>query len=157
ARRQQLDGHWAINTNRPPIESNDIEVTAMSLRALQLFMPPTRRAETTKAVERARAWLVSATPMDTEELAFRLLGLAWAGAPKAPIGDGAGELAAAQREDGGWAQRERGGSDAYATGEALVALQESGALAPADRTVRRGLAFLLATQFEDGTWFVESR
>lgn len=156
ARRQEPDGHWAINTIRPPIESNDIEVTAMSLRALQLFMPPTRRSEMTKAVERARAWLVNATPMDTEELAFRLLGLAWAGAPKTAIADAARELVAAQREDGGWAQRERGGSDAYATGEALVALQESGALAPADRTVRRGLAFLLATQFEDGTWFVES-
>jgi ankyrin repeat protein len=156
ARRQEADGHWAIQTLRPPIESNDIEVTAMSLRAIQLFAPPTRRAEFGKAVDRARAWLTGAVPMDTEQLAFKLLGLAWAGAPKTVIADAARELAAAQREDGGWSQRERGGSDAYATGEALVALRESGAAAATDTAFRRGLAFLLSTQFEDGTWFVES-
>src|SRR4051794_6379282 len=44
-RRQQPDGHWPILTIRPPIESNDIEATAMSLRALQLFAPPTQRAD----------------------------------------------------------------------------------------------------------------
>jgi len=157
ARRQEPDGHWAVSSVRPPIESNDVEVTAMSLRALELFAPPTRRAETTRAVARARAWLERATPMDTEELAFRVLGLAWAGAAKPAVADAARELAASQREDGGWAQREHGVSDAYATGEALVALRESGAATAADPVVRRGVAFLLGTQFEDGTWLVESR
>ena len=157
ARRQEVDGHWAVQTLRPPIESNDVEVTAMSARALRLFAPASRRAEFDKAVDRARAWLVNATPVDTEELAFKVLGLVWSGASRSAIADAARELAAAQREDGGWSQNERRGSDAYATGEALVALRESGAVAAADPTVRRGVAYLLSTQFEDGSWFVDSR
>jgi hypothetical protein len=156
ARRQQADGHWALQTLRPPIESNDIEVTSMSMRALQLFAPPSRRGETAKAVERARVWLENAVPMETEELVFKLLGLSWAGARKPVISAAAEELLAAQRDDGGWSQSERRASDAYATGEAIVALREGG-VAATHPAIRRGVAFLLRTQFEDGTWFVESR
>lgn len=48
-------------------------------------------------------------------------------------------------------------SDAYATGQARVALAESGAMPPADPAFKRGVDFLLNTQFEDGSWFVKSR
>jgi hypothetical protein len=48
-------------------------------------------------------------------------------------------------------------SDAYATGEALVALHESGAVRQGDPAVRRGVEFLLRTQLEDGSWLVRSR
>jgi len=56
-RRQAPNGQWPIQTIRPPIESNDIEVTAVSLRALQAFAPPAQRAEYAKSVERAAQWL----------------------------------------------------------------------------------------------------
>ena len=46
--------------------------------------------------------------------------------------------------------------DAYATGEALVALQAAGATA-SDPVVRRGIEFLVRSQLEDGSWFVQSR
>ena len=49
------------------------------------------------------------------------------------------------------------GSDAYASGEALVALRESGAVPVTDRAYRKGLEFLLRTQIEDGSWIVETR
>ncbi len=49
------------------------------------------------------------------------------------------------------------GSDAYASGEALVALRESRAVEPTNRAYRRGLEYLLHTQIDDGTWIVESR
>ena len=48
------------------------------------------------------------------------------------------------------------GSDAYATGEALVALRESGASAANERAYRKGLEFLLRTQIDDGSWLVET-
>src|SRR5213079_94651 len=48
-------------------------------------------------------------------------------------------------------------SDAYATGEALVALRESGVVATSDRAYRTGLAYLLRTQIDDGSWIVETR
>jgi ankyrin repeat protein/cytochrome c len=156
-RRQAADGHWPILTIRPPIESNDIAVTALSMRALQLFALPSRRAEFDEAVDRARRWLTRARGVDTEERAFRLLGLTWAGAPKDTVAVAARDLLAAQRADGGWGQTPAMGTDAYATGQALVALRESGAIAPAAAAYRNGLEYLLRTQIDDGSWIVESR
>ena len=65
----------------------------------------------------------------TEERAFRLLGLSWARRAAADHSKRrARNLLATQRADGGWTQLdERQLTDAYATGEALVALRESGA------------------------------
>jgi ankyrin repeat protein/cytochrome c len=156
-RRQASDGHWPIVTLRPPIESNDVEATAVAMRALQIFAPPSRRAEYAEAVGRAREWLTTASASTTEERAFRLLGLAWAEASRDAIEAAARDLLASQREDGGWAQTDRMGSDAYATGEALVALRESAGVPAGDRRYRRGLEYLLRTQIDDGSWFVETR
>jgi squalene cyclase len=62
-----------------------------------------------------------------------------------------------QRADGGWSQREAAGSDAYATGTALVALHQAGGLGTAASAYRRGLAYLLASQLDDGSWRVRTR
>ena len=156
-RRQASDGHWPINTIRPPIESNDIQVTVTSMRALQRFAPPAQQGEYQASVDRARAWLLHAHAADTEERAFRLLGLSWAHAPAAAVQQAAADLLSVQREDGGWSQTATMGSDAYATGEALVALAESGAGNLDNRAYRRGLEYLLRTQIEDGSWMVETR
>ena len=156
-RRQSADGRWAVQTLRPPIESNDIEVTAIATRAIQAFAPPTRKAEFAAAVDRARRWLTSASGDETEERAFRLLGLHWATASADVVAQAAKELLAGQHEDGGWAQAPGMTSDAYATGQALVALAESGSATLANRAYKKGIEFLLRTQAEDGTWFVESR
>jgi mono/diheme cytochrome c family protein len=156
-RRQSPDGGWPVNTLRPPIESNDIEVTAVSARALQVYAPPSRRAEFAAAVDRARRWLTNAAGDDTEERAFRLLGLHWMNAARDLVAHAAKELAAGQREDGGWSQSPGMPSDAYATGQALTALGETGSATLADRGYKKGIEFLLRTQSEDGTWFVESR
>jgi hypothetical protein len=66
------------------------------------------------------------------------------------------ELLDIQRPDGGWAQTPYLTSDAYATGQVLYTLHELGV--PANNSAfRRGAAFLLQTQKEDGTWYVKSR
>lgn len=156
-RHQSPDGRWPVQTLRPPIESNDVEVTAITARALKAYAPPARRAEFEAAVDRARKWLTNAAGDDTEERAFRLLGLHWTSAPRDVVTLAAKELAAGQREDGGWSQTPGMPSDAYATGQALVALAESGAANLTDRAYRKGIELLLRTQSDDGTWFVESR
>jgi ankyrin repeat protein/mono/diheme cytochrome c family protein len=156
-REQAADGHWRILANRPPIESNDIEVTALSMRALQVYAPAAERAEYQQAIARAAAWLRNATASTTEEQAFRLLGLAWSGADTATIGAAARALVTGQRPDGGWAQIPTLMSDAYATGEALVALAQSGAMKVTSPIYKRGVDFLLKTQNADGSWFVRSR
>ena len=61
-----------------------------------------------------------------------------------------------QRNDGGWGQTNYRPSDAYATGEALYALHETGSAAT-DPVYRKGVEYLLQTQQEDGSWHVKTR
>jgi hypothetical protein len=48
-------------------------------------------------------------------------------------------------------------TDAYATGQALVALHWAGHMPVNDPAYRRGISFLLRTQFPDGSWLVRTR
>ncbi len=90
-------------------------------------------------------------PASTEDASFRLMGLAWAHAPDSDIEAARKDLLAMQRADGGWGQTSAYSSDAYSTGEAVVALKESGADAP------KGIRFLISNQAKDGTWRTKSR
>jgi ankyrin repeat protein len=155
--RQSPEGHWLIFAHRPPLESSNIEVTATSMRAIQVYAPEAQRSEYERAVQLAAGWLIKAQPKSTEDRAFQILGLAWAGANKDVIRKAARELLSEQRPDGGWAQLPSLVSDAYATGQALVALKEAGALAATTPAYRRGTQFLLNSQLEDGSWYVKSR
>ena len=156
-RAQFPDGHWATFANRPPIESSAIQVTAASLRALQVYRPPAHRAEIDRAIAAGAAWLQAATPRVNEDRVFQLLGMKWTNAPKASIAAAASALLKEQRSDGGWAQLPSLESDAYATGQALYAMVESGAMVPRDPAYRRGVDFLLKRQLSDGSWFVRTR
>jgi hypothetical protein len=71
--------------------------------------------------------------------------------------DATRELRAAQHADGGWSQLAALDSDAYATGQALVALHEAGGLAVDDPVYQKGVRYLLATEHDDGSWLVKSR
>jgi hypothetical protein len=154
---QSPDGRWRIQANRPPIESSDVTVTATSLRALQFYGPKADRAAYENAVQSATAWLMLAQPKGTEESIFRILALNWAGASKAMIEASARQLVAQQLPDGGWAQLLHMQSDAYATGQALVALLEGAGLPADNRSIQRGIQYLLDTQLEDGSWHVKTR
>jgi squalene cyclase len=156
-RKQLPEGRWWIFSQRPPLESNDIEVTATSMRALQIYGPKVCQPEYEKSVRAAAAWLAKAQPRTTDERAFQLLGMEWAGADKEAIRKAGRALIGEQRTDGGWAQLPTLASDAYATGQALVALYESGVLSVTDAAYQRGVRFLLNTQFENGSWYVKSR
>jgi len=156
-RTQAPDGRWIILANRPPIESSDIQVTASSMRALQIYAPRANRAEYDNSIAAAAAWLEKATPRVTEDRTFQLLGLGWSKASKPAIRLAGVALIAEQRADGGWSQLPTMASDAYATGQALVSLVQSGAITTADPSYRRGVAFLMKTQLADGSWFVPTR
>jgi ankyrin repeat protein len=156
-RTQASNGQWSIDAHRPPIESNDIQVTATSMRSMQLYAPASQRAAYDEAVRRAAAWLAKADPHSTEERAFQLLAFGWSQAPAARIQSAARALITEQRQDGGWSQLPALTSDAYATGQALTSLVDSGAITVADVAYRRGVSYLLNTQLADGSWFVRSR
>ncbi|HEY3966845.1 MAG TPA: ankyrin repeat domain-containing protein [Planctomycetaceae bacterium] len=156
--RQSPDGQWRSLTHRPPLESSAIQSTAVSLRALQVYAPGARRNEYATAIERASEWLKQAPVATTQDRAFRLLGLRWAGEDERLLRrEATRDLLREQRTDGGWAELPSLASDAYATGQALVALNEAGALAATDPAYQRGIEFLLSTQLEDGSWHMTSR
>jgi hypothetical protein len=79
-----------------------------------------------------------------------------AGAPPAELARERAALIGLQRADGGWAQTSSMSSDAYATGQALFALH-AGGMTAGDPVYRKGIDHLLATQLDDGTWFVRTR
>src|SRR5262249_37442238 len=64
------------------------------------------------------------------------------------------ELSRSQHDDGGWAQTDEMVSDAYATGTALFALHRAGGLSVDDPAYRRGVAFLVRSQLDDGSRLV---
>jgi squalene cyclase len=131
----------------PTSEPEEIKVYGLAGRA----------AEMTDRIGRAMAWLQSNKPLTTEDRSFRLMGLAWGGASADTIRRAATELAATQRADGGWSQREEMTSDAYATGLVIYALRESGALTASAVPIQKGANYLLSTQRSDGSWYVRSR
>lgn len=156
ARWQREDGHWITSDFRPPHSSSVFTATATAVRALQAYLPLESSAERENAVRRAREWLIRTRPQSTEDAAFRLMGLVWAGGSSEETGVVGRDLIERQRADGGWPQLPRYDSDAYSTGEALYALREAG-VSTTDPVWRKGLKFLVSTQARDGTWRVRTR
>jgi hypothetical protein len=154
---QASDGRWFNNAPRPPIASGDVSATALAIQAIQHYGWPGRKEEFAASVDRARLWLGSVKAETNEEAVFQLLGLHWAGEPAEKLADLARSLLQRQREDGGWAQLPTLESDAYATGEVLYTLAQTGKDAVSDPAWQRGLRFLLETQEDDGTWHVARR
>jgi ankyrin repeat protein len=153
-RGQFPDGRW-VSPVRPPSEASVFTATAVSLRGIQLY-GNSRSAADRAAIASATAWLRKAKPENTEDATFRLLGLSWAHAPAAERRAAVDALLASQKSDGGWAQLDYRASDAYATGQVLVALHEAGVSAQSP-PYQRGVRYLLDTQLADGSWRVPTR
>jgi len=157
AGKQHVTGHWSSYNHRIPLEDSNFTATAITIRALRLFAPPNRKPEMDARVRRATAWLSKAAARNSEELTMQLLGLAWGGADARGIARVRDEFLRGQRPDGGWAQIATRDSDAYATGQALVALNQAAGVSVSDPVYKRGMEFLLRTQDPDGSWLVETR
>ena len=156
---QYTDGHWQRYPGavRSPTGESNIVWTAEAVLALERYGIPARAAEFRERVTRASAWLQKATPHNTYQHALQLLALSAAGVGKDAVKRVADSLVAQQRSDGGWAGNPNLGSDAHSTGVALHALRETGFLSTADLAHRRGVQYLLSTQYPDGSWHVRSR
>ena len=154
---QASDGRWRNNLPRPPMTSNDVTATALSIHAIKSYGWRGRQEEFAASIERGRRWLWSVKAQTNEETSFQLLGLHWAGESADMMTCLVGSLRQAQRKDGGWAQLPTLESDAYATGQALYALAQFVKDPLTDPAWRRGLRFLLESQGDDGTWHVARR
>ncbi len=155
---QRGDGSWRLGgISRPPFEDGVITHTAVAMRALQQYAWPARKDEFDQRVARARAFLLEAKAITTDDAAMQLAALGWAGLARDRLRVLAKALLARQHEDGGWSQTGRLASDAFATGQALWALRESGVLPASGAAYQRGVKYLLGTQGADGSWYVRSR
>lgn len=154
--RWQRDGHWITSDFRPPHSGSVFAATATAIRALRTYMPDELAAERETAIERARQWLIQTPAGSTEDAAFRLMGLAWAGASANDRDAASRELFSRQTASGGWPQTANYDVDAYSTGEALFALKEAG-VDTGDANWQKGVKYLISTEARDGSWRVATR
>jgi ankyrin repeat protein len=154
--RQMPDGRWLGNgLNRPPSEYSTISHTAIASGGLAAYPLPGRAGQIAESKRRAQQWLLAAQPASAEERAMRLMGLVWTAAPRGRIDEAVRDVRAQQDVSGGWSQFGRTAPDAYATGLSLHALHIAGVRAT-DPTYRKGIAYLLGSQYQDGTWLVKT-
>jgi hypothetical protein len=154
--RQMPDGRWLGNgLNRPPSEYSLVTHTAIAAGGLKSYPIAARKNEIVDTLRRAQTWLLAADAKSAEERGMRLMGLVWTDAPRARVNAAIKDIRDHQEASGGWSQFGRTGPDAYATGLSLYALHVAG-VPPTDETYRKGVAFLLSTQYQDGTWLVKT-
>jgi len=151
------DGSFLAESGRVPLETGDIHLAAMAIRAIRLYAPPAKKAKVDELVTKTKKWMENAKPDQQQELVFQLLGMQWCGSDKDQKIKVAEKLKSIQHPDGGWSQLPTMKSDAYATGQTLYALFESGMLKPQDDVYQKGINYLLKTQDEHGAWIVETR
>ena len=151
------DGSFLAESGRAPLETGDIHLTAMAIRSIQLYASAAKKYRVEELVKKTRLWLEQTNSDQQQELAFQLLGLQWCGSSADHKTKIAAILRSMQNKDGGWSQLPTLKSDAYATGQTLYALYESGMEKPEGAVYQKGLSFLLRTQNEKGAWVVATR
>ena len=160
-KNQQENGRWVPPSKRPPLEGSQVAVTVLSAYYMSQFANDDQRDDVDTAVAKARDWLNDAELKSQDDYNFRLWGLVLL----EDEADKSSQMArtelhdailAAQRDDGGWSQLPDMESDAYATGQTLFVLAESG-ISKDSSAIEVGIAFLLNQQRDDGSWLVETR
>lgn len=151
------DGSFLAESGRVPLESGDIHSTALSIRAIQLYASPSKKTRVDVMVNKTRNWLEIQHPGQQQELVFQLLGMQWCGSSTEQKYRVARKLYTLQNADGGWSQLPTLPSDAYATGQALYSLFESGMTKASDPVYQEGMNYLLRTQDKTGAWIVPTR
>lgn len=149
--------HWPTPAGRFPSEASSFTTTYLAMHALREYGKPADVEKAEARITAARAWLLQTPAKDTEDRAFKLLGVWLAGGTTKEVEPLRKELLDSQKADGGFAQTDKLEPDAYATGTALFALHRTRTLKASDPAYRKGLAFLLKTQKDDGTWHVKTR
>jgi hypothetical protein len=151
------DGSFQTEAFRVPLEAGEIHLAALSIRAIQLYASPAKKSRVEEVVARCRKWFENSQPEGQQELAFQLLGLQWTDGSATAKERVAAKLLSMQNADGGWSQLPGMKSDAYATGQSIYALFESGMNHPGDEACQKAISYLLKTQDESGAWIVETR
>ena len=156
-KQQKEDGAWRAPSHRPPLEESAVMCTVLARYGLKTYAGKDQQDAVDRARKSAAVWLDSAKLSSQEDHNARLWGLTRdsdRGDDKVKAVGKA--IVERQRDDGGWGQTAEMPSDAYATGQTLFLLLESGH-DPSALEIRKGLDFLMKTQGKDGSWHVATR
>jgi len=151
------DGSFKAEYARVPFECGDIHLTALSIRAIDVYASQAKKEKVQKMRSQTNHWLEQQRPTAQQELAFQLMGLTWCGSSQASKTAVAQKLLAIQNNDGGWSQLPTMTSDAYASGQSLYALAESGTVDINGQAFQKGIDYLLRTQEKTGAWVMVTR
>ena len=157
-RWQQPDGSWKAAGQLPLQDRTKAETDAVTTMwaALALATIDKPDARTDRAIKSAVDFLRTVKPgRSTESLVSALLVERKFGQAVRATGL-LKELLSRQNGDGGWVWRRGGDSDAFATGQALYALSQSG-LPATNGAVQRARDYLIKSQSDDGSWSIPSR
>jgi hypothetical protein len=163
-RHQETNGSWAWSAAPPknappPVFESDEVVTLMATMALNPHVPadPKEKSEARDGRQKGLEWLEKTKQSDsTQAIALRLFSDVQAGKKPKELQEGIDRLLACQNKDGGWGQVKDLPSDAYATGQSLYFLNLAGVTKDKPE-IKRGVAFLIANQKEDGSWPMKPR
>ena len=150
------NGRWTTSCRRPPLQGSDVADTVLALVGMERYATAAQRPQLAKARAAAERWLAQAPLATQEDRIWRLWGLhrlKGDAAAQASVRQG---IMATQLKDGGWAPADGQPGDAFATGQTLFVLRQTGS-PPDDPAVMRARDYLLRTQHADGSWRVESR
>ncbi|HVX64267.1 MAG TPA: hypothetical protein VHC19_26835 [Pirellulales bacterium] len=157
ARHQEADGFWSTPPPRngpPPVFESPEVLTLWACAALDPRDPnPTVR----ESRENAARWLNKAPRgEDLQAALLRLLIDVRLEQPPDAIQPQIDKIFQRQQADGGWGQVKDLASDAFATGQALFILNQTGI--KSDRPeIEWAVAFLVSHQNENGSWPMTSR
>lgn len=162
ARHQEEDGAWLMpppSNGAPPIWESRETLALLALLAWEPYVPADADAATAARTSREKAieWLSKTEPTDTAQAnTLRLLRDVRANKAAEQIQSGVDQLLTRQNADGGWSPTKELASDVYATGQSLYVLSFAG-VKPDRPEIQRAVAFLVATQRDDGSWPMTSR
>ncbi len=153
--KAKIEGPWAPSCTRVPMNSK-VGATVLALIGMKHYATESQRKDVEKATTLAEAWLAKAPLGSTDDRFWRLWGLHLFAGNAATIEEIRTALIAAQQKDSGWSQTPKMTSDAYATGQVLYVLRQTGTRRD-DAIAMRAAAYLIRTQYADGSWRVETR
>lgn len=155
-KKQRKDGSWKSVDDRVPIHESPAIDTAWCIMAMEAGTDAAKPSSEREAIVKAKAWLDSQAPTNLQTKVFKIWMALREKKTRAQLQPSLDELLAFQRPDGGWRQVPEMASDAYATGQTLYVLSLAGFTAD-QPPIKRGIAFLIASQKPDGSWPMISR
>lgn len=154
--KQAEDGAWGLPLDERVPLGGPVEDIAI-LSRIALLQSGEESTTVTACLKKSAEWLAAhADQSSRQSRNFRLMMGLREGKTAEELKPVVDAIKAEQNADGGWSQTAEMPSDAYATGQSLYVLARAGAK-PEEPELARGVAFLIGSQREDGSWPMTSR